>query len=167
MARKNGLTTGDVARETGLPQQTLISWDRAGVLKAARPGRRSSSRAPRVYDEDAVTAALFARSASQMGFRHDHFKEMLGRIQSGDREALEAGAIVTYRHGPGLMIHVFISQIENADDQRWIDNLRENDLLIEGPTTLWTIREHLLPTAKNLIRMGDRPLVDRLVKEIR
>ena len=26
------MTTGDVARATGIPQQTLISWDRSGVL---------------------------------------------------------------------------------------------------------------------------------------
>jgi len=167
VSRRSGLTTGDVARETGLPQQTLISWDRAGVLKATRPGRRSSKRAPRVYDETALTAALFARSATRMAFKGDMLKEMVGLVQGGDRKALEAAAIFTYRNGPGLMSHYFTSELESEDVQRWVGHLRDHDALIDGPTRLWTIREYLLPQAESLIRMGERSLVERLVKEIR
>ena len=135
MSRKNGLTTGDVARVTGLPQQTLISWDRAGVLKAARRGRRSSKRAPRIYDEAALAAALFARGATRMSFKGDVLKEMIGLVQAGHRKALGAAAIVTYRNGPGLMTHYFTPELESEDIQRWIGHLRDHDLLIEGPTS--------------------------------
>ena len=71
------MTTGDVARETGVPQQTLISWDRAGVLRATRPGRRSSKRKPRLYDEKALAAAFFAKNATLMGFKGDELKQMI------------------------------------------------------------------------------------------
>lgn len=166
MKPKRRMTTGDVARETGLPQQTLIAWDRAGVLKAARPGRRSSSRAPRVYNEAALTAALFARGATRMGFKGDILKEMIGLVQGGHRKALEAAAIVTYRNGPGLMTHYYTPEVESEDIKRWIVHLRDHDALIDGPTSLWTIREHFLPQAESIIRMGERSLVERLVKEI-
>jgi len=166
MTKKHGMTTGDVARETGLPQQTLISWDRAGVLKAARPGRRSSKRAPRLYDEEALAAALFARSATLMGFKGDTLKQMIGLVQGGERKALEAAAIFTYRTGPGMMKHIFTPDSGSADDRRWIDWLREHALLLEEPASLWTIREYFLPQAESLIRRGERSLVERLVKEI-
>ncbi len=160
------MTTGDIARETGIPQQTLITWDRSGVLKAARPGRRSSNRARRLYDEAALTAALFARSATRMGFKGEVLKEMIGLVQRGDRKVLEAAAIVTYRNGPGLMTHYFTPELESEDVQRGIGQLRDRDALIDGPTSLWTIREHFLPQAESLIRMGARSLAERLVKEI-
>jgi DNA-binding transcriptional MerR regulator len=164
--RRNGLSSGDVARETGIPQQTLISWDRAGVLKAARPGRRSSSRAPRVYDEAAVTAALFATSAMRMGFKGDLLRRMIAMVQAGERETLEAAAIFTGRYGPGLMSHYFTPDLEDEGDQRWISTIRERGALVDGPTSLWTIREYFLPQARKLIQMGDRSLVESLFKEI-
>ena len=167
MSPKRRMTTGDVARETGLPQQTLIAWDRAGVLKAARPGHRSSSRAPRVYDEAALTAALFARGATRMGFKGKVLKEMIGLVQGGERKTLEAAVIITYRNGPGLMSHYFTPELESDGIQRYIRHLRDHDALIEGPTSLWTMREHFLPTAESLIRTGKRSLVEKLVKEIR
>ena len=166
MSRRSGLTTGDVARKTGLPQQTLISWDRAGVLKAARPGRRSSKRAPRVYDEAALTAALFARSATRMAFKGDVLKEMIRLVQGADRKALEPAAIFTYRTGPGLMTHYFTPELESEEIQRWIGYLRDHDALIDGPTSLWTIHEYFRLQAENLIQHPERSLVERLVKEI-
>jgi DNA-binding transcriptional MerR regulator len=166
MAAKRRMTTGDVARKSGIPQQTLISWDRAGVLKATRPGRRSSKRAPRLYDEEALAAALFARDAIMMGFKGAVLRQMIGLVQGGKRKALEAAAIVTFRTGPGLMVHYFTPELESDFVQGWIKHLRDRDILIEGPTSLWTIREYLLPQAENLIRMGERSLVERLIKEI-
>ena len=50
---------------------------------------------------------------------------------------------------------------------KYLRHLRDHDALIEGPTSLWTMREHFLPTAESLIRTGERSLVDRLVKENR
>ena len=167
MTEKRRMTTGDIARETGIPQQTLITWDRNGVLKAARPGRRSSNRAPRVYDEAALTAALFARSATRMSFKGDVLKQMIVMVQGGERRALEAAAIFTYRNGPGLMSHYFTPELESEDIQRWIAELRDRDVLVEGPTDLWTIHEYFRPQAESLIQHGERSLAERLVKEIR
>jgi DNA-binding transcriptional MerR regulator len=162
------MTTGDVAREARIPQQTLISWDRAGVLKARRPGRRSSKRAPRFYDEDALAAALFARHATEMGFKGEALKQMIGLVQRGDRKALEAAAIVTFRTGPGLMAHYFTPVLEayKVQVEDWIKFLRDSDRLIEEPTSLWTIREHFLQQARNLISMGERSIAERLIKGI-
>lgn len=160
------LTTGGLAQLTGIPQQTLISWDRSGFLRAtARPGVRSSSRAPRRYDENALTAALFARNATLMGFKGDVLKRMIALIQRGERKALKAAALFTYRTGPGLMKHVFTPELASEDDQRWLEDLRGHEALVDGPTSLWTIREHFMPQAKSLIRMGEGALVARLIKE--
>jgi DNA-binding transcriptional MerR regulator len=165
------LTTGDVARMTGIPQQTLIAWDRDAVLKAARPGRRSSRRAPRHYDEDALTAALFATSAVRMGFKGGPLRQMIALVQRGERAPLEAAAIFTYRNGPGLMTHNFTPDVESDDDQRWLKFLRERDALVDEPTSLWVIRESLLPKARNLNRLGQteaiRGLLDPLLEETR
>ena len=57
------------------------------------------------------------------------------------------------------------TDIESDDDQRWLERIRELGMLIDGPTTLWTIREYLLPQARSLIRTGDKSLVDRLMME--
>ena len=163
------MTTGDVAQATGIPQQTLIAWDRDGVLKAARPGRRASQRAPRHYDKDAVTAALFAKQAVRMGFKGDALRQMIALIQRGERAPLQAAAIFTYRTGPGLMAHHFTTNLEGSDDQRWLAFLRERDALVDQPTSLWTIREHLLPLARNLNRVAPtdviRGFLDPLTEE--
>jgi DNA-binding transcriptional MerR regulator len=149
------LTTGELSRITRIPQQTLITWDRSGVLKASRPGRRSSARAPRRYDEAAVAAALFARSATQMGFKGDTLAQMLRLMQSGDRERLERAGLYTYRTYPGMMAHVFSADLGNEDDRRWVAHLRENGALVGEPTSLWTIREQLVGPARKLIRMPE------------
>jgi len=154
MNERRRMTTGDVAHLTGIPQQTLIAWDRDGVLKAARPGRRGSPRAPRHYDETALTAALFAKSAIRMGFKGDGLRQMIALVQRGERAPLKAAAIFTYRTGPGLLAHHFTPDVDGEDDQRWLAFLRERDALIEEPTSLWSIREHLLPQARNLDRPG-------------
>ncbi len=170
MNQRRRITTGDVAHLTGIPQQTLIGWDRDGVLKAARPGRRASKRAPRHYDEDALTAALFAKSATRMGFKGDALRQMIALIQRGERKPLEAAAVFTYRTGPGLMTHIFSPDVESDDDQRWLKFLRERNALIEEPTTLWAIREHLLPQARNLNCLGEtgmRAPLDALMEETR
>jgi DNA-binding transcriptional MerR regulator len=147
------LTTGDLARLAEIPQQTLISWDRSGVLRArARPGRRSTSRAPRRYDEDGLIAALFARDVSQMGFKGDRLKQMIQLVQSGDRKRLERAAVFSYRTGPGMMKHVFSQDAADEDDRRWIDYLRQSGTLIDEPASLWTICEYLRPQARHLIR---------------
>jgi DNA-binding transcriptional MerR regulator len=159
------LSTGDLARLTGIPQQTLITWDRSRVLKAkARPGRRTSSRAPRRYDEDGLTAALFAMNASQMGFKRDAFKVMIRLIQSGERKPLQRAAIFTYQTIPGMMEHIFTPDAEEENDRRWIDTLHDRGTLIGEPTSLWEIRGEFLKMARGLARLskeGRLPLVPR------
>jgi DNA-binding transcriptional MerR regulator len=139
------LTTGQLAALTSIPQQTLITWDRNGILKAtARPGVRSSPRAARRYDENGLTAALFARAISLMGFTGKReFAEMVQRVQSADEKALKKAALYTYRSFPGLMKHTFSSDLTRADDRESIAFLRGRDGLVEEPTSLWTIREAL------------------------
>jgi DNA-binding transcriptional MerR regulator len=166
MATKHTFTTGDVARVTGIPQQTLIAWDRSGTLKAARSKRgRASAHGRRHYDENGLAAALLARWVSRMGFRGHDLRRMIALMQRGERGPLEAAAIFTYRNGPGLMTHIFSSEIQSADDQRHLDFLRKQGALIDGPTTLWTIREYLLPIARNMIRMGDKALIEGVMME--
>ena len=160
-----GLTTGDLARLTKIPQQTLISWDRSGMLKAAsRPGRRSSSRAPRRYDENGLSAALFAKAAARMGLRGEPMNQMLRVFQSGDRGRLERAGVFTYRTMPGLMTHVFSPDL-TADDRRWVAFLRDQGRLVDEPVSLWTVREELLRQAQKLIRMPetrfDEPLEEK------
>lgn len=150
-----GLTTGDLSRLTGIPQQTLISWDRSGVLKASRPGRRSSSRSPRRYDETALEAALFAREAMQMGFRGDALGQMVRLFQNGERGPLERAGIFTYQTYPGLMKHVFSPDLGHEDDRRWVAHLREQHSLVGEPTTLWSIHQQLAEPARKLFRMPD------------
>jgi DNA-binding transcriptional MerR regulator len=150
-----GLTTGDLARLTGIPQQTLISWDRSGVLRARRPRRRSSSRAPRRYDEAGLAAALFASNASQMGFRGDSLGQIVRLVQSGDRTRLERAGIFTYRTFPGMMKHVFSPDLSTDDDRRYVAHLRDQGALLEGPTSLLTIREEFFRQAQTLIRMPE------------
>lgn len=150
-----GLTTGDLARLTGIPQQTLISWDRRGVLKASRPGRRSTSRAPRRYDESGLAAALFAMAASRMGLRGEPMNQMLRLIQSGDRARLERAGVFTYRNSPGLMTHVFSDDLTADDHKRWIAHLRDQGALVDEPVVLWAIRERFLRHAEKLIRMPE------------
>jgi len=149
-----GLTTGDLARLTGVPQQTLITWDRSGVLKASRPGRRASSRAPRRYDENGLAAALFAKAAARMGLRGDAMNQILRVFQSGERGRLERAGVFTYRTMPGLMTHVFSPDL-TADDQRWVASLRNQGRLVDEPVSLWTIRAELLRQAQKLIRMPE------------
>ena len=148
------LTTGEMARVSGIPQQTLISWDFAGVLKArGRPGRRSSPRARRRYDEHGVIAGLFAKSAMRMGFKGKQLKEMIGLVQSADRKALKAAALFTYRNRPGLMSHYFTPDVESEDIRRYLDWLRQHDALVEGPTSFWTIYQHApVPRARSAPR---------------
>jgi DNA-binding transcriptional MerR regulator len=150
-----GLTTGDLARLTGIPQQTLISWDRSGVLKARRPGRRASERAPRRYDEDGLAAALFASNASQMGFRGEGLAQMVRLVQSGERAPLERAGIFTYRTFPGMMKHVFSPDLSADADRRYVAYLREREALLDGPTSLWTLREEFSRQAQQLIRTPD------------
>jgi hypothetical protein len=114
-----------------------------------------------------LTAALFAGQAIDMGFKGDRLKRMIAMVQAGQRETLEAAAIFTYRTGPGLMTHHFTPEVEVEDDQRWIRWLRDHDALVDGPTSLWTIREYFLPQARKLIQMGERSLIEGLIKEIR
>jgi DNA-binding transcriptional MerR regulator len=159
------ITTGQVSRVTGIPQQTLIAWDRDGVLKAARPGRRASKRSPRNYDESALTAALFAGHASRMGFKGDALRQTIALVQRGERKPLEAAAIFTYRAGPGLMTHVFTPAVESDDEQRHLAFLRERNLLVDEPTRLWAIREHLLPRARSLIRLGPTAMAPGLMEK--
>ena len=159
------MSTGDLTRLTGIPQQTLISWDRAGVLKArGRPGRRSSPRAPRRYDENGLIAGLFARSATRMGLKGKQLKEMIGLVQSADRKALKAAAVFTYRNGPGLMTHFFTPDVESEDIRRYLKWLRQHGALVEEPTSLWTIYQHLAPSARKLMRMGEDavPLIESI-----
>jgi DNA-binding transcriptional MerR regulator len=150
-----GLTTGELSRITGVPQQTLITWDGSGALKATRPGRRSSSRAPRRYDEAALAAALFARSATGMGFKGETLAAMLRLVQSGDREPLERAGLFSYRTYPGMMTHMFSRDLGAEDDRRYVAYLREKGALVDEPTSLWTIREILFGMAQKLIRMPD------------
>lgn len=147
-------TTGDLARITGVPQQTLISWDRSGVLRASsRPGHRSDTRAPRRYDESALVAAQFAFSVSRMGFKGKEFKHMVALVQQGDRRALKRARIFSYTSGiPGLMTHVF-SPDGSTDDRRWIDHLRAEGLLVGEPATLWEIRSKLASELPGLLRI--------------
>ena len=102
-----------------------------------------------------------------MGFKGDTLKQMIGLVQGGDRKALKAAALVSYRNGPGLMTHYFTPELPSEDIQRWVEYLRDNDLLVEEPTSLWTIREHFLPQAESLIQHGERSLVERIAREIR
>ncbi len=144
------LTSGVVSTLATIPQQTLISWDRSGVLKAAsRPGRRSSDRAPRRYDQAGLTAALFARSAMDMGFRGHALKQIVPLMQAGDRTALKRAAVYAYSTGPGLMKHLFSLNLNAPDDKRYIAWLRGQKRLVGEPTSLWTIREYLWPIAGN------------------
>ncbi len=154
------MTTSEAARVAGIPQQTLIAWDRDGVLKAARP--RASQRGPRHYDEEALTAALFAGWASRMGFKGDQLRTMIALVQQGKRAPLEAAAIFTYQSIPGLMTHIFTTDSDADDDRRWIEHLRDQELLIDGPASLWTIREHLKPMARALLRTGDARMAEQI-----
>jgi len=158
-ASEDWTTSGGISRLTGIPQQTLISWDRAGVLKAtARPGSRSSQRAPRRYDEDALVAALFAKRAVSMGFKGEQLKQMVRLMQTGSKRNLDRAALFTYRTGPGLMTHVFSAKSEDPQDARWIAWLRDRDALAGEPTSLWKIREHLRPIAQGLMARGENAL---------
>lgn len=157
---QNSLTTGSVARITGVPQQTLIAWDRDGVLKAARPGRRASPRAPRRYDEEALAAALFAGQAMRMAFRGRLLRKMISVMQSGNKKTRASAGIFTYRTGPGMMAHNFSPDVHEPDAQRWIDHLRERGVLLGEPTTMQTLYEFFLPQARSLIRLGDNKVID-------
>jgi DNA-binding transcriptional MerR regulator len=163
MVVRKGLTTGDVAWLAGVPQQTLIAWDRAGVLQAARSRRGASGRGRRHYDEDGLVAALVARLAMGMGFKGDQLRVIISLVQKGERKPLEAAAIFTYRSGPGLMTHVFSPEIGRNEDQSWLAHLRERGVLLEEPTTLWTIREYWLPAARKVIQTGKTGVMDALM----
>lgn len=147
------LTTGQMVSVAHVPQQTLITWDRNGILKAkSRPGVRTSSRAPRRYDEHGVTAAIFASEISQMGFAgKPAFREMVQLVQEGDRIRLRRAGIFTYRSYPGLMKHIYSPDLKGADDRRYIAWLRDRDALIEHPTDLWTIRVPIFEFAYKLM----------------
>lgn len=160
------MTTGELSRRAKIPQQTLISWDRSGMLKPkSRPGLRAQPRAMRRYDQDGLIAAFFARALADMGFRGDRLKEATRLMQSGDRQRLERAALFTYRRGPGMMAHVFTSDQGSEGDSRHVRWLRKEGRLVEGPTDLWTIREHLRPQASGLSSI-DPALAERIAGEI-
>ncbi len=159
------LTTGDLSRLTRIPQQTLIAWDRSGLLKARiRRGSRSSPRARRLYDQNGLIAGLFAKSATRMGLKGKQLREMIGLVQSGDRTALKAAVVFTYRNGPGLMTHFFTPDVKSEDIRRYLKWLRQHGALVEEPTSLWTIYQHLAPSARKLMRMGEDavPLIESI-----
>jgi len=158
------LTSGEVSRLAGIPLQTLIRWDRSGVLKAKRPGRRSSSQAPRRYDENALVAALFSRSVSRMGFTGNRLAEMVRLMQTADRKTLRRWVLYSYRNSPGLISHDFGEYPQEVG--RHVEWLRERGVLIDGPTDLWTVRENLLGSARSLIeKRGEVSGVDGVREE--
>ena len=138
------MTSGLVSRLTGIPLQTLISWDRTGALTAIRSGPRKARR----YDQDGVIAALFARHLSAMGFRGNRLAELLRLMQSADRKTLRSWVIYSYRSLPGLISH---DAQPARDAARHVDVLRERKQLIDDPTDLWAVREGLREIASNLI----------------
>ncbi len=105
-----------------------------------------------------------------MAFKGDPLRQMIALIQRGERATLEAAAVFTYRTGPGLMSHNFTPELESEDVQRWLAFLRERDMLLNEPTSLWAIREYLLPKARNLKRLGEtgmRAPLDALMEDPR
>jgi DNA-binding transcriptional MerR regulator len=144
------LTSGEVSRRTGLPLQTLIRWDRSHVLTAT--GRRSSSTAPRRYDENGLVAALFGRWVSRMGFTGSLLARMVRLMQTADRKTLRRWFLYSYRGSPGLVSHDF--QERSKEFERHIETLRKRGALIDEPTDLWTIREGLIETARGFARIG-------------
>lgn len=140
------LTSGEVSRLTHTPLQTLISWDRSGILTAAAEG---TGRAKRLYDEKGLAAALFARSAANMAFKGDRLAELIRLMQRARQKELRGWAIYSYRQSPGLLAHdcgVFPQEVG-----RHVEWLREREMLVDGPTDLWTVREGLVEIAQNLI----------------
>ena len=140
------LTSGEVSRLTQTPLQTQISWDLAGTLTAAAEG---TGRAKRLYDEKGLVAALFARAASNMAFKGDRLAELIQLIQRAREKQLRSWAIYSYRQSPGLLAHdcgLFAKGVG-----RQVDWLRERDMLVVGPTDLWTVREGLVEFARGMI----------------
>ena len=145
------LTSGEVSRLTGVPLQTLIRWERSGVLTAKR--LTSADRSPRRYDEAGLVAALFAGRAARMGFSGDHLAELIGLIQAGDRKTLRQWLIYSYQTGPGLMAH---DCQEKKIATRHVQFLKDEGRLVENePTDLWTVRQGLVAQARSLLTMPD------------
>jgi DNA-binding transcriptional MerR regulator len=97
-------TTREVARICETDRQTILAWDRRGVLKPSkRIGRE------RRYSARDVAAALIARTSRDVGFKPKQVNRIVELVQEADRGKLERAQIVTYKsETPGFMRHAFV-----------------------------------------------------------
>src|SRR5262245_19132357 len=92
------LTTGQVAEFTGIPQQTLIAWDRERFLRASLRRRRAGKAkgGVRMYTILDLVAARLARNLiDKLRFDRETVATIVAMIQSGDGERCQRAVILS------------------------------------------------------------------------
>jgi MerR family copper efflux transcriptional regulator len=83
-----GLKIGEVARQSGLPIDTIRYYERSGLLP--EPARRPSGY--RSYGADALHRLRFIHRAKTLGFRLSEIEELLALDRGGDVRAVRNAA---------------------------------------------------------------------------
>lgn len=124
-------STAEVARAAGVDRQTVIAWDRRGVLS---PTKRV--RGERRYTMRDLVAALVVPTARKMGLPPDAIDRMVELIQENDRRKLERAQLVTYKsETPGMMRHAFVDAHE-TEARKLADELEAAGDVISRATML-------------------------------
>lgn len=93
--RTDGLSTGDLARASGVGVQTLRYYERRGILPC--PERRGSTQ--RRYEPEAVQLVRFVKRAQALGFSLEEIQELLDLRSVPDLRCATVQARVRHKLG--------------------------------------------------------------------
>ena len=115
-------TTSEVARVVGTDRQTVLGWDRRGILS---PSKRV--RGERTYNMRDLVAALIIPGAREMGLPPEAVNRIVELVQEADGRKLKLAGIVTYRsEHVGMMRHALID-VDDDEDRKSVQKKRRRD----------------------------------------
>ena len=115
-------TTSKVAQVVGTDRQTILGWDRRGILS---PSRRV--RGERRYNIRDLVAALIIPGVREMGLPPEAVNRIVELVQEADDRKLKLTGIVTYRsEHVGMMRHALID-VNDDEARKFVQKTRRRD----------------------------------------
>ena len=109
-----------------IPYQTLISWDKAQILRPSRRRKKGQRR----YTLHDLVAALIAKTTLEIGLG-DAVREIVRMVQKPDRAQMRNAVIITARSETyGFMQNFWFRDTNAPDATRYIARLRKKDRFI-------------------------------------
>jgi DNA-binding transcriptional MerR regulator len=118
-------TTGQVAKTSGVPPETLIRWHREGLL---RPSVRRKKGVRRYTVRDLVAAVTAKVARDDLKFPRETYKQIAAVVQRANPEELARAEIVTIRTREGEFLgKIFIKHCwippDNTVERAYLDGL--------------------------------------------